>query len=83
MENVKLTINFIISFIGAIKDMITTLDAAMPDGTKGQEKLDVFKTWFDAIIAAEEKYAPAASMIWQFVVPLVSAIVAARKKAVV
>ena len=42
-------------------------------------KLDVFKAWVDAAIAAEQKYAPAAQTIWTMLVPLVTAIVAARK----
>ena len=79
MQNFLLALTFIKSFLDAIKEMISALDAAMPDGTPGQAKLDVFKGWIDSAIAAEDRYAPAAQTIWAMLVPLVSAIVAARK----
>lgn len=79
MSNFLLAIQFIGALLSAIKEMISTLDAAVPDGTPGQAKLDVFKAWVDAAIAAEQKYAPAAQTIWTMLVPLVTAIVAARK----
>ena len=79
MNNFILAIQFIKSLLNAIKEMISTLDEAMPDGTPGQAKLDVFKGWVDAAIAAEQRYAPAANTIWALLAPLVSAIVAARK----
>lgn len=79
MQNFLLAVSFIRAFLDAIKEMISALDAAMPDGTPGQQKLDIFKGWVDAAIAAEQRYAPAAQMIWALLVPLVSGIVAARK----
>lgn len=79
MNNFILAVNFISTFLDAIKQMIATLDAAVPDGGKGQQKLDLFKGWIDQAIAAEQKYAPAAQMIWALVSPLVAFIVATRK----
>ena len=80
MNNFRLAIQFIRSFLDEIKDMIALLDEAVPDGTPGQKKLDTFKEWVDRIVAAEQKFAPAAEMIWTLLVPLVSFIVAMRKE---
>lgn len=79
MNNFILALNFISAMLSAVKQMIATLDDAMPDGTPGQAKLDVVKGWVDQAISAEERYAPAAQTIWSLLVPLISAIVAARK----
>lgn len=79
MNNFILALNFITAMLAAVKQMIATLDEAMPDGTPGQAKLDVVKGWVDQAIAAEQRYAPAAQTIWSLLVPLISAIVAARK----
>jgi|DEB3_MinimDraft_2_1074329.scaffolds.fasta_scaffold20086_4 hypothetical protein len=79
MNNFKTAVAFIRTFLDDIKDLIALLDEAVPDGTPGQKKLDTFKEVVNGLIAAEQRFAPAAEMIWTLLVPLVSFIVAARK----
>ena len=79
MNQFILALTALKSILVLVRESIAALDDAIPEGGQGQAKLDILRGWVESALAAEARYAPIAQTVWTMLVPLIGAIVAARK----
>ena len=81
MEKLIAILKMVFNLIPLVQQGVDTIEAALPQGGQGAQKLELLKTWLQSALTSGTALEAEFEQLWKLVTPFVALYVASKKTA--